>query len=340
MTFRAARLILAGATAAAIALVPMAASAAPAPVAPATPGEPVLVKVPLKLIKAPKTRGLYGMALITIGDSQPIRVAVDTGSVGLRLLPGAWKTTPAGVNITKKKISWVLDGQRLSGRVGTAPFAISGVHAKFPIDFMWMDSNSWTKSAVKSGIQGVLGIGLSDQQLVNPLTLLPGAVSAHWSLRFYPNKLRTGGTGELVLGALPSSQAIATIPLMSQGISATGGEYWNDKAAPVCWQLGDLDRTCAPTYFDSMAPFMFVKGGDFAGLPTSRIGLLDTGTPVSMGAPGAAFYLWNFDAGKIFGLNAVKVSPRGPNLINAGSAMYSAFTVTYDAERGSVTFTE
>ena len=81
MTFRAARLILAGATAAAIALVPMAASAAPTPVAPATPGEPVLVQVPLKLIKAPKTRGLYGMALITIGDSQPIRVAVDTGSV-------------------------------------------------------------------------------------------------------------------------------------------------------------------------------------------------------------------------------------------------------------------
>ena len=203
-----------------------------------------------------------------------------------------------------------------------------------------MKSNSWTKSAVKAGIQGILGIGLSDQQLVNPLTLLPGAVSAHWSLRFNPNVARTGGTGILTLGALPSSESVMTIPLKSQGISATGGEYWNDKAAPVCWQFGDLDRTCAPTYFDSMAPFMMVKGADFAGLPLGAAGILASGTEVGMGAPGAAFYAWDFEAGKIFGYNVVKVSPKGPNLINAGSAMYSAFTVTYDTERGTVTFVE
>lgn len=333
MSRRLARPVIAALVATVAVTTTLVGSAAAAPLSPTA--DNVVVDIPLTLKQSPETRALYGMTTIRIGNSAPIRVTVDTGSVGLRLLPGAWKTTPKGVSISDRKISWVVDGQRLGGRVGTAPFSISNIHATTPINFMWMNENSWTKDAVRQGIQGVLGIGLSKQQLINPLTALPGDVSRHWSVAFHPNAARTGGTGNLVLGATTPSDALATIPLPTQGVSPNGHLYWNDQAANVCWKIADVAE-CGATYFDSMAPFMLIKGSAFAALPTTKLGLLEPGTSVQMGAPGAAFYVWNFNSGLRFGYNAAKVSGRGNTLVNTGSALYSAFTVTYDAVRGSV----
>lgn len=324
----------------AVALVAVSAGAAGAvPVAP-TAADDVLVKIPLNLKQSPETRALYGMTTIRIGNSAPIRVVVDTGSVGLRLLPTAWKSLPRDVFITERKMTWHVDGKRLRGRVGVGPFTISNVPGTEPITFMWMNNNSWAKAAAREGIQGVLGIGLSDQLLINPLTVLPGDLGRHWSLGFDPNRARTAGTGTLVLGAQNPASAIATIPLPFEGTSPDGRLYWDDQAADACWQFGTSDRICGATYFDSMAPFTLIKGEAFADLPTTKAGLLEPGTSVSMGAPGAAFYAWEFNAGLRFGDNVAKVSPRGSTLINTGSSLYSTFTVTYDAVRGVVALTD
>ena len=313
--------------------------AAPAGATPAASSS-VTVDVPVRLVQAPITKALYGMTTIRIGDSAPIRVTVDTGSVGLRLLPGAWKTVPAGVQLTNRRITWAADGERLQGRVGSGVFSISGLRGAYPVDFMFMNQSAWTEKAAAQGIQGVMGIGLSRQDLQNPLTSLTGNVGREWTLRFSPNATRTGGTGSLALGADVPAGSFSTFNLRTQGENARGVPLWNDQKASACWTIGSLDEICGATYFDSMAPFMLVKGSAFSSLTTTTGGFLPSGVGISMAAPGAGFYAWNFASGQRFGLNRVKVSPSGGTLINTSSALYSAFTVAYDVDLGVVTLSD
>ncbi len=300
----------------------------------------VTVQVPVRLVQAPITNALYGMTTIRIGNSAPIRVTVDTGSVGLRLLPGAWKTVPAGVTMSNRRITWVADGERLQGRVGTGVFSISGLRGEYPIEFMFMNTSKWTEQAGDEGIQGVLGIGMSRQNLPNPLTTLPGNVGRQWTVHFSPNRAGTGGTGALVLGAEVPAHTLATFNPRTQGLDAQGVPLWDDQAAQGCWKIGRIPEVCGATYFDSMAPFMLVKGDDFAKLRTGNGGFLVSGTSVAMSAPNSSFYAWRFDSGQRFGVNRVKVSGSGRTLVNTSSALYSAFTVAYDVQEGVVTLTE
>lgn len=311
----------------------------PADAAPAA-SAPVTVNVPLRLVQAPITNAIYGMTTIRLGDSAPIRVTVDTGSVGLRLLPGAWKTVPAGVTMTNRRITWAADGERLQGRIGSGVFGISGLRGEYPISFMFMDSSSWTKQAAAQGIQGVLGIGMSRQDLPNPLTTLPGNVGRQWTVHFSPNAANTGGTGSLVLGANVPADSFTTFNPRTQGQNAQGVPLWDDQAAEGCWKIGKVPEVCGATYFDSMAPFMLVKGDDFARLRTGNGGFLVSGTSVAMSAPTSSFYVWNFTSGQRFGVNKVKVSGQGKTLVNTSSALYSAFTVAYDVQEGVVTLSE
>lgn len=300
----------------------------------------VTVQVPVRLVQAPITNALYGMTTIRIGNSAPIRVTVDTGSVGLRLLPGAWKTVPAGVRMTDRRITWVADGERLQGRVGAGTFGISGLRGEYPITFMFMDKSRWTEQAADQGIQGVLGIGLSRQDLPNPITTLPSNVGRQWTVRFHPNAARTGGSGALVLGADVPAESFTTFPLTTQGVNANGVPLWDDQAADACWKIGAIPEICGATYFDSMAPFMLIKGTAFKRLRTNSQGFLVSGTDISMAAPNTGFYAWNFTSGQRFGLNRAKVSTSGDTLINTSSALYSAFTVAYDVREGVVTLSE
>ncbi|MFM8597536.1 MAG: hypothetical protein ACKOJC_08405 [Actinomycetota bacterium] len=311
----------------------------PAGAAP-TVAAPVTVDVPVRLVQAPITKALYGMTTVRIGNSKPIRVTVDTGSVGLRLLPGAWKTVPSGVTMTDRRITWAADGERLQGRIGSGLFGISGLRGDYPISFMFMDKSSWTEQAAAQGIQGVLGIGLSRQDLPNPLTTLPGNVGRQWTVRFTPNTARTGGTGALVLGADVPAQSFTTFDLRTQGQDPQGVPLWDDQAADACWVIGALSEICGDTYFDSMAPFMLIKGSDFAPLRTTTGGFLASGISISMGAPHTSFYAWNFTSGQRFGLNRAKVSATGRTLINTSSAIYSAFTVAYDVTEGVITLSD
>lgn len=320
------------------ALVLIASAGVASPGTAAEPAEsPVVVNVPIRLVQAPITKALYGMTTIRIGDSKPIRVTVDTGSVGLRLLPGAWKTVPSGVIMTNRRITWAADGEKLQGRVGKGRFSISGLSGEYPVDFMFMDQSKWTDSASAEGIQGVMGIGMSRQDLMNPLTSLAGNAGREWTVHYRPNAARTGGTGTLALGASVPVRTFTTFRPRSQGVNGENVPLWDDQAARGCWKVGSLSEVCGGTYFDSMAPFMLIKGSAFARVPVEKSGFAKSGTPISFAAPGTGFYAWNFNAGERFGLNRAKVSGTGKTLVNTSSAIYSAFTVAYSVRLGIVT---
>lgn len=316
--------------------VPAAASAAPTTLPAASP---VTVNVPIRVVSAPLSNSLNGLVSIRVGNSKPITVLLDTGSVGLRLFENAWKQPPAGVVVTKKPTSLTVRGVTFSGDTGSGVVEIAGVRTTEPVTFQVVTgSNPYITQAVKQGYQGILGIGLSRQDLPNPLSVLPGNVGRHWSVAFHANAKRTGGVGELILGALPVANADANVSLPFQGTGTYDQPLWNDQSATMCWSIGVATKTCTATYFDSVLPYVLAKGSVFAKLPADSKGYLKQGRGVSVRAQGAAFSYWNFTSGRTLSSDVVKVSPNGRGLVNMGNAAYFDYTVTYDLIRGMVSF--
>jgi hypothetical protein len=108
---------------------------------------------------------------MTVGQSAPMSVMLDTGSVGLRL----WAGRPAGVRLSTKSVETFLDGARVSGLLGKAPMDLGGVTTTMDVPFQLIDTDSSYIQGWKSrGIVGIIGIGVGTGALTNPLVALPG----------------------------------------------------------------------------------------------------------------------------------------------------------------------
>ena len=295
------------------------AQAEPASVSAAT--APPTVTIPITMGKAPLSDGANGLVRIRLGSGKPFLVMLDTGSVGLRVFPGGWSGD-------------------VSGGFATAPFSIGGVKTTENIKFQVAPTTSKYISAWRlQGVFGILGVGVGRSPLTNPLALLPRQLGQRWSIHF----VRTPASdpqrqGALVLGATIPGNAQATFPLTSQGAADNGVRYWADHKAQACWTIGRTANTCVDTWFDSGFHLTRVKGSAFADVPTtSRSGVVRTGTPVTMSAPGAAFSVWSFRAGQTLSRNVIEIfSNKGRSSINTGNVPYFDYTVTYDVNRGFI----
>jgi hypothetical protein len=300
--------------------------------------QPVTVSVPLRTITSPDAKGMNGIVEIRLGRSAPFAVMLDTGSVGLRVFPGAWDRTPAGVRTTETPISVPSDGGTTKGLLGRAPFTIGGVTSTRSVGFQFVNTDSpYIGQWARRGVFGILGVGTGRYALPNPLSTLPGSVGQHWSLRFGGEPAtRQPGAGTLVLGAEPPADATATFTLPPLGPDSYGALLWDDHKASGCWAFGRGPEQCVDTWFDSGFDVMRVKGSAFARIPRTPADAVRTGTPVSMSASGSSFTAWRFDAGTTQSLDFVRVLPKGRAQINTGNALFFQYTVTYDVERGLV----
>lgn len=279
------------------------------------------VVVPVVTVDAPASRGRNGIVEVRLGDRAPIRVMLDTGSVGLRVFPGGW------------------DGPVADG-LASAPFTIGGVRSVDRLTFQVAAStNPFLDAWAAQGVVGILGVGMGRSPLVNPLTTLPGDLGRRWSVHL---DRRSGDdstrVGRLVLGAVVPADAQATFRVPSAGTSSAGVPLWADHRAQACWSFGTARPVCADTWFDSGFHLLRVAGRPFAGIPTVRgSGRVDVGTVVRMGAVGAAFTPWRVVAGREPSRNAVVLfSRRGDAAVNTGNAVYFDHTLTYDVDRGLI----
>ncbi|MBI1352428.1 MAG: hypothetical protein GC156_15090 [Actinomycetales bacterium] len=344
---RRAWLTVAGAAAVLALLIPPGSAAVadePAPLngGQAASSQPVTVDVPMPTVPAPGRQGMNGVVEIRVGRSAPFLVMVDTGSVGLRVFPGAWGSTPRGVTLTDQRLQTGTGGDAFRGLLGRSPLTIGGVTTTRAIGFQYVN----TDAAIIRGwaakrVYGILGIGTGRYRLANPLSALPGEAGLRWSVHLGGDPLtRRSGMGHLVLGARQPTSAIASFQLPPLGPDGYGALLWDDHKAPGCWTFGTMRETCVDTWFDSGFHPMRVKGADFRRVPVNAAGQVRPGTSIALADVGSAFEAWRFRAGRTASADQVRILAKGRPGINTGNAPFFRFTVSYDVANGLVSLSD
>ena len=299
----------------------------------------VKVKVPIRTIDTPGTNGQNGIVEIRVGNSAPFAVMLDTGSVGLRVFPGAWGRQPTSVKLGSEAITTTSAAQNFKGIIGKAPMTLSGVSTTISVPFQYVNtSNPYIGLWTARNVFGILGIGTGAGDLTNPLVALPGSLGLRWSVHFERKIGGVGRLGSLVLGAEAPANTVMDFDLPTLGKNINGALLWDDHSAEGCWRFGNRPEWCGDTWFDSGFTKMRVKGRVFKRLPQGANGLLRTGTRVEFAAQGSAFVAHKFVSGNQASRNLVRVIPAGVGTINTGNSFYFDYTVTYNVAIGHIYF--
>ncbi len=288
------------------------------------------VRVPVTMIDTPGRSGSNGIIKLRVGNSAPIMVMVDTGSVGLRL----WSAPKPVAARATTRIKTPLDGSLLPALMGDARMTVGTATTTSAVPFALINAQStYIDTWKRAGVSGILGIGLGTSSgtgaLTNPLMSLPGALGQRWSLHF-------AKTGALILGAQPPPDARMHFPLPPAGVDANGAQLWKDSDAPGCWKFGLTVRRCVPTLFDSGFTVMRIKGDEFSRIPMTSSNQLRPGTRVELSASSSAFIGDMFLAGNTDSRNFARVAPKGKPSINTGNTYFFRHTVIYNALTGDI----
>jgi len=297
----------------------------------------------------------YGLptALVEVGESKPLPVLVDTGSIGLRIIQSALSEQAQQLMLTNPsdEITAVFsDGLKLAGIEAQARFEIGGIKSTSGVPMQLVTSIScsggssncpasyYTENRAHGGLDGILGIGMgaSHDGLANPLEDLPGKNGKSWSIH-----LIYGKGGQLVLGANSSSSPLIHMQAVTAG---TGQPYaWNDSPR-LCWNVG-VAAFCATTTFDSGSNFSEVANGAAFRLSKyntpfgADVKVLTAGINVNVSANMASSILLAFNSGYVVGLNEVLTTTGSlqPE-VEIGVQAFYADTLTYNASLGEISF--
>jgi hypothetical protein len=277
----------------------------------------------------------YSVAL-TIGG-QEVEAALDTGSTGLRLAPGA-----APVALTQRRESYAyFGGVRLDGVFAYADVTLGGLNGRVGVlaankigctarrlrcSAALLPSTSFGlmgDGLAGEGFKAVLGVGLAGRPADNPLRALG---VQRWIISLpRPDQ---PGSGRLVIN--PSDSEIADFTL----VPLQPRLAWRDDAThdaidgcledqAIAWRL------CGPILLDTGADRINVLNTD---APTGLAGPLVLAFPGLRGGAIVALDQHNGAAAVVTGLD-----PRLPRpIILAGVAPYLAYDVLYDAERSVI----
>src|ERR1700722_12894658 len=202
--------------------------------------------------------GSFGRPVVevSVGESAPVKVLVDTGSIGLRVEAHALGSA-GGIARSSRRTSITFgDGSIFSGTVGKAVVHIGGQSTTTPVPFEIVDKvrcrpdTQCTSGLSGSSIAGIMGIGLggppSMELLTNSLSALAAPYSQRWELSVGVPVTSTT-SGELILGARPP-RATTNFHLRLLGQDG-GARYWWDYFA-ACWSVAGR-RAIYPTLLDS-----------------------------------------------------------------------------------------
>jgi hypothetical protein len=280
------------------------------------------------------------LAKVRIGRDKPVRLIVDTGSTGLRVLASALPTgrgtgVRRGSRIQRSRAD---SGQTFAGPVDHATVKIGGVGTTSPVPLQVV-----TKHRCPDGrcpviphahAQGILGIGLPIPPHglpTNPLLSLPAPYDQTWSVALH--QAAGTATGSLVLGATMPSAAV-TIGLSRD--TAHGWSGWNDRPR-LCMAL--VGQTlCGSTVLDSGSS-IFTLNVPHHGFPKQASPVrsnVHIGLVASPPETTSRRQVWSFTTGDTLGVNRLYVS-RLHAESDWGVPLFYARTITYDATRGQIT---
>lgn len=279
---------------------------------------------------------------IRIGGSE-IEAGLDSGSTGLRILPGA--VTAADETRGRERSDYSYEsGARLEGVVAQGTLTIGAASA--PITFQAIEAVGCTAQKPRCpasrvapaayGIQGdglpgegfkaILGINMADAEVANPLRAL-GA--RRWIIEL---PLPGGGRpGRLILNPTAEETAgFVTFPIERRFAAQHGGMH---DGLPACLTNSQTrQQFCGPALLDTGAPGVEVINGRGAPWPNqtpAEVAFGDQGAPRTS----AAFQIGRRD----FASRLTYVpAPVDDVRLHLGLLPYFAYDVLYDPEAGAV----
>ncbi len=331
-------------TAVALALVVGVGSASSSPL-PASRVPPI--SVPVTILDGQGTlEGARPTVEVSVGNSRPVPVLLDTGSSGLHIFDNAVDAGPSsGVTRTSTPSNITYSGgHRFTGVVADAVVTIGSAATTTAVPFAYVQQAFCIASKPtcpaaggipgfeQSGAYGILGIGTQSSEggIISPILGMPGALGKKWSLHL------SGATGALTLGAkLHRRRAVATIQMQQIGSSA-GRSLWADSQLGLCVAVGPVNE-CVPGLFDSGTYTMQISGPVLGNAPTTDgTEHVASGTPVTVTLNGSAVPFWTFTAGTTKSDNLLTVeTDRGP-FVNTGVQAFYDFTIAYDDATGQI----
>lgn len=301
---------------------------------------PATVEVPIHEVDLSDGTRRYAIAIDV--DGHTIDAGLDTGSVGLRVLPGVADLAATQEVGPVQRYGYAV-GTTLEGPVVRADVSVGTLHGSA----RWQAIRSIGCSAARphcpvthvdrhefgilgnglagQGFRAILGIGLATANLPNPFQ----EIGAHrWIIELpRPGQM---SDGRLILN--PSDrQVLGFTPLP---LADTHRTRSND-AVLACLQRQGGEPVCAPTLIDSGAPGIELVNHDADGGwsegAAARLTFGGAATPEAMGV--------RFDIGRraqASKFNAVS-DPRVRGVrIRSGLLTYFAYDVLYDADNGTI----
>ncbi len=290
---------------------------------------------------------------IQVGDAPPFDVMIDTGSAGLRILPGILPDS-AYTSISTDPVGETYgDRLNVTGVAAYAPVTIGDRTTDGPIaierisDEFCAADNPGCSVPVEvlahfSGFGAILGVGERTSILApvvgNPIVQMAGHPSFILRAPDFP-----GGTGTLMVG--PSSDDVAafqTVQLAADPSDlplANGIAAWDDTNVPLCV----TDTTagvpyCTGALVDSGDPPTEISWAAHTGgttrLPSGHTVAVTIG-PAS--APAAA-YSFVVGASPKSGLDEVLIESAMANSMNVGTAPFFRYDVYFDQTDGLIGF--
>jgi hypothetical protein len=321
-------------------------------VLPASAAEPASahtspVAVPVTVLGGQGTpEGARPLVEVSVGNSRPVPVLLDTGSSGLHIFENAVETGPdSGVTLTSTPSNITYSGgHRFTGVVADAVVTIGSAATTTAVPFAYVQqafciatkptcaASGGIPGFEQSGAFGILGIGMqsSGGGIVSPILGMSGALGRKWSLHL------NGATGALTLGAkLHRRRAVAAIQMKQIGTSASR-PLWADSRLPLCVAVGP-ENECVPGLFDSGTYSMQISGPELGTAPTTAgTEHVAAGTPVAIMLNGAAAPFWTFTSGPTKSENLLTVEPDEGPFVNTGVQAFYDFTIAYDDATGQI----
>ncbi|MGZ6040166.1 MAG: hypothetical protein ACXWKR_15965 [Phenylobacterium sp.] len=242
----------------------------------AAQGPPPRSEAPIRQLKLSNGALRYAVP-VTVGKTA-LLVSLDTGSTGLRILPGALAAGDAAPSDVAEVYGYA-SGSRYVGVVGRARVAIGGASGTGPVHlirsigcFDYLPGCPASRTTLDrygiasdglpgEGFRAILGIDMAQGQVGNPLRFLGAR-------RWIVELPRPGeGDGRLILN--PSDDEVAGYayaPLSAPYAHEAGGGLHD--AAPGCLvNSASHARVCGPVLMDTGAPWLSVVNARGAGEP-------------------------------------------------------------------------
>lgn len=280
---------------------------------------------------------------VRVGETT-LMAALDTGSTGLRILPGALQAGDATISAEPETYGYA-SGSRYEGVVGDAVLGIGGAQGRGPVHlirtigcFSYRPHCPASRTTLPrygiasdglpgEGFKAILGIDMAPGRVGNPLRILGAR-------RWIVELPRPGeGSGRLILNPTEAeTQGYAMVPLAAPYAHERGGGLHD--AVPGCLVNAQAhSRACGVVLMDTGAPGLAVANGHLGETPWpdgaaaslelfDATGALAVREPLTVGLREQGTRLTYRQETRVYGV-----------VIYAGIAPYLAYAVLYDPRR-------